>query len=212
MFEKVISKATKSNMELLRLLCKDYYLVGETGVALQLGHRQSLDLDFFTPMDIDTNLCIERLIEKGDFILEKKSPNTVIGIFEGTKVSFFKYPYPLLFSTKDFMGIKVADILDIACMKMDAISSRGSRRDFIDLYVICQQKRHLREILGFFREKYKSVNYNIIHILKSLTYFDDADKEPMPNLLIEIDWAKVKDFFESEVKEIKWGGNSGRQG
>ncbi|MEW6609934.1 MAG: nucleotidyl transferase AbiEii/AbiGii toxin family protein, partial [bacterium] len=202
MFEKVISKATKSNMELLSLLCKDYYLVGGTGVALQLGHRQSLDLDFFTPMDIDTNLCIERLIEKGDFILEKKSPNTVIGIFEGTKVSFFKYPYPLLFSTKDFMGIKVADILDIACMKIDAISSRGSRRDFIDLYVICQQKRHLREILGFFREKYKSVNYNIIHILKSLTYFDDADKEPMPNLLIEIDWAKVKDFFESEVKEI----------
>lgn len=97
----------------------------------------------------------------------------------------------------------MADSRDIGCMKIDAISSRGSKRDFIDLFFICQKIIPLEKLLRLFGKKYKSVSYNRMHILKSLSYFEDAEKEPMPKMIISINWEKVKPFFKKEVKKIK---------
>jgi len=183
-------------------LLKNFYLAGGTGVALQLKHRVSLDLDFFTKNDIDTKTLIQKIKIRGKFSIERETENTLIGIFNGTRVSFLKYDYPLLFDLKQITGVNVADLRDIGCMKIDAISSRGTKRDFIDLFFICREAISLKNLLSLFKKKYKSVNYNMIHILKSLTYFEDAENNPMPKMTVPVSWQEVKSFFKEEIRKI----------
>ncbi|MCK4308846.1 MAG: nucleotidyl transferase AbiEii/AbiGii toxin family protein [Candidatus Atribacteria bacterium] len=99
-------------------------------------------------------------------------------------------------------GIKVADLRDIGCMKIDAISSRGTKRDFIDLFFICKEVISLKNLLSLFKRKYKSVNYNMMHILKSLAYFEDAENNPMPKMTVPASWQEIKSFLKKEIKKI----------
>lgn len=126
--QEIIPKKTKADLEILtkEAVFKNFYLAGGTGAALQLKHRVSLDLDFFTKKDIDTKALIQKIKTLGKFSIEKETNNTLIGVFNGTRVSFLKYAYPLLFDLKQIKEIKVADLRDIGCMKIDAISSRLS--------------------------------------------------------------------------------------
>jgi predicted nucleotidyltransferase component of viral defense system len=203
--QEILSRKTKNNLaELKRAnILSNFYLAGGTGLALKLRHRISLDLDFFTKEDIDTKILIQKIKNLGRFSVEKESESTLIGIFEGTRITFLKYDYPLLFPLKEFEGIEVADERDIGCMKISAISSRGTKKDFIDLYFLCQKIISLKELLKLFKKKYKSVDYNLMHILKSLVYFEDAEKDPMPKMIIPISWEEVKKFFKAEIKKIK---------
>ncbi|GAI39212.1 unnamed protein product [marine sediment metagenome] len=202
--QEIISKKTKANLEILtrEAVLKSFYLAGGTGVALQLKHRVSLDLDFFTKEDVDTKTLIQKLKTLEKFSIERETENTLIGIFNGTRLSFLKYNYPLLFDFREIKGIRIADLRDIGCMKIDAISSRGMKRDFIDLFFICKELISLKNILSLFKRKYKSVNYNMMHILKSLAYFEDAENNPMPRMIIPASWQEVKSFFKEEIRKI----------
>ncbi len=184
------------------LLIKNFYLAGGTALALQIGHRISQDLDFFTAEDFDESILIQKMPEVGDFQLEKKSEQTAIGILNGTKVSFIGYKYPILSPLKNISGVNVADIIDIACMKIDTISSRGAKRDFIDVYFIAKEIIPLKEIFGFFEKKYATINYNMMHIKKSLVFFDDAESDPMPQMLKPADWEEIKSFFKKEAVNL----------
>jgi len=177
--QEIISKKTKANLEILTRenLLKNFYLAGGTGAALQLKHRVSLDLVFFTKKDIATKTLIQKIKTRGKFSIERETENTLIGIFNGTRVGFLKYDYPLLFDPKQIKRINVADFRDIGCMKIDAVSSRGMKRDFIDLFFICKELISLKSLLSLFKKKYKSVNYNIIHILKSISSSKEYQKE-----------------------------------
>jgi len=204
MLQKIISKRTKANLEILtkEAVLNNFYLAGGTGAALQLKHRVSLDLDFFTKEDIDTKTLIQKIKTLEKFSIERETENTLTGIFNGTRVNFLKYDYPLLFNLKQIEEINVADLRDIGCMKIDAISSRGTKRDFIDLFFICKELISLNNLLSLFKRKYKNVNYNMIHILKSLVYFEDAENNPMPMLIVHISWQEVKSFFKEEIRKI----------
>ncbi len=203
--QKILSKKTKANLETLKKenILGNFYLAGGTGLALQLRHRLSLDLNFFTKKDIDTKILIQKIKKLGKFSIEKEDENSLIGRFKETRITFLKYDYPCLFSFKNFQGIKVADSRDIGCMKISAVSSRGNKKDFIDLFFICQKLISLEKLLKLFAKKHKSVNYNTMHILKSLVYFEDAEKDPMPKMIIPVSWKEIKKFFKREVKEIK---------
>jgi len=205
MSQKILSRKTKINLEILRKsgMLRDFYLAGGTGAALQLKHRLSLDLDFFTEKNIDIKILVQKIKKLGRFSIEKEAQNSLISIFQGTRITFLKYDYPCLFPFKDFEGIKVADLRDIGCMKISAISSRGIKKDFIDLFFICQEIILLKSLLRFFKKKYESVDYNMIHILKSLVYFEDAEKDPMPKMIIPVSWKEVKSFSKEEIKKIK---------
>jgi len=96
------------------------------------------------------------------------------------------------------LDVAVADPRDIACMKISAIASRGTKRDFIDLYV-STQRFGLADVLQLFGRKYQQAGYQRMHILKSLVFFEDADKDPMPDLLVTLDWNDVKQFFLRET-------------
>ena len=183
-------------------LLSQFYLAGGTAVALHLGHRLSADLDFFSTLEFDESILIQKLSSLGTFHVEKKAEQTVIGILENTKLSFIGYKYPLLKVLKTVMGVQVADIRDIACMKIDTIASRGAKRDFIDLYFIVQEAMPLPDILKCFKQKYASIHYNMMHIKKSLVYFVDAESEPLPHMIKQVHWGEVKAFFQEQVAKL----------
>jgi len=202
--QEVISKNTQDCLALLdkRKILKDFYLAGGTGLALQLNHRISIDLDFFTSKNFNPEKLREKIKNLGKFSVEKEEEDILIGIFNKTRISFFVYNYPALFSFKKFHGISVADPRDIGCMKISAIASRGSKKDFVDVFFICQKVISLQKLLKLFEKKYKEVDYNMTHILKSLVCFEDAEKDPMPKMLIKVSWKDIKKFFQEEIKKL----------
>lgn len=207
MFGQVLSKDAKNSLAVLgesRLL-KNAYMAGGTALALQIGHRLSVDFDFFIPEEFNENILVQRIKKLiPDFELEKTEWGTILGNIKRTRFNLFFYIYPLLFKSHDFLGIRVADIKDIAPMKIAAISDRGTKRDFIDLYFIVAKENifSLKETLELYDKKFKLLRQNRMHILKSMCYFDDAEKEKMPRMLKDVSWKEVKKFFNNEVKKL----------
>jgi hypothetical protein len=178
-----------------------FYLAGGTGLALRLGHRRSNDLDFFSPDVMDPEQLIRKLRTLPGFAVAALAPDTLHATIKRTKVSFLAYPYPVLFPYATFLGVSVADPREIAYMKLAAIASQGVRRDFIDLYFVA--KRHgIPQVLEWFQQKYAQVSYSLTHLLKSLSYFEVADKHPMPDMLAPLAWEEVKQFFSNEASRL----------
>lgn len=188
MFEKILSKDAKNSLGSLAQseLLKSAYLAGGTALALQLGHRYSYDLDFFTPEKFDERILTQRITELfPNFSLEKKDRGTILGYLGEIRFSLFFYKYPLLFKNHKFLGTNIADIKDIATMKIVTIANRGTKRDFIDLYFIFNEAKivTLEESLKLYDKKFKALSQNKIHILKSLVYFQDADRDKSPKMI-----------------------------
>ena len=201
MSQEIISKETKDSLEILKRsgLLNDFYLAGGTALALQANHRFSDDLDFFTQKEFNPEILLQKIKGLGSFSVEKLEELTLIGIFNKTKISFLGYNYPLLKSLKEIEGTDVADISDVGCMKLSAICSRAAKKDFIDLFFIIKQIP-LKELLILFQTKYAEVNFNQTHLLKSLTYFEDAENNPMPEMIIPVSWGEVKRELEKAIK------------
>ncbi|MEK7376036.1 MAG: nucleotidyl transferase AbiEii/AbiGii toxin family protein [Candidatus Margulisiibacteriota bacterium] len=204
MFEQVLPGNTKEILALLEgsEIVKNAYLAGGTALALQMGHRISYDLDFFTQEEFNEEKLLSEIRKISDFKPEKISWRTILGTFKDVKFSIFYYEYPLLFPPGIFGQIKVVDISDIAAMKLAAAASRGTKRDFVDLYFICKDHLALDECIKLYGRKYKNLDDVKVHLMKSLIFFNDADPEEMPHMLKECKWEKVKQFFISEVKKI----------
>lgn len=200
MHEETLSENTRIVLEKIAPIAMPFYLAGGTALALELGHRISVDLDFFSKNTFSVSLLMEQLNTLGNLKIEDQSENTFNGSLDGVKISFFYYPYPLLFSTKEYGGVFLADERDIGAMKVQAISSRGNKKDFVDLFVLLKLYS-LKELLNFFNKKYEKFNYNQLHILKSLVYFFDADLDPEPIYINIISWTEVKIFIKNIVDE-----------
>lgn len=206
MFEKVLPKNSKEILTALSRspFFRDAYLAGGTAAALQLGHRLSRDLDFFSPRDFEENALIQHLGSLGNFKLDRLDWKTVLGFFRGVKFSYFFYQYPLLEPLLLYRGIKIASLADIAAMKINAVTGRGSRRDFVDLYfIITQTPTPLSRCLDLYDQKYRNLAQNRVHLEKSLVYFDDAEEEPLPEMRQPADWEEIKKFFLKEVGSLK---------
>lgn len=160
-----------------------------------------MDLDLFRQTVFESAELRDRLVGLHGLRNVELSRGTVHLELHGVKVSVLVYPYPLLFPPSMFDGLTVADPRDIACMKLDAIGSRGARRDFVDLYAAAEIYG-LPAIFQWFAEKYAAAPYNRAHLLKALTYFVDAEQEPLPDMLIPLDWPIVKKYFAHEVPRL----------
>ncbi len=182
-------------------LLKAFYLAGGTGLGLHIGHRRSRDLDFFIPDPFDADGVIDKLRGLQGLHILEKGEATLHTTIADTKVSFLRYPYPLLFAPELFSGVNVADLRDIACMKLSAIAGRGARRDFIDLHAVAQEYG-LAQILTWSEEKFRQVSYSRVHLLKSLTFFEDARKDPMPDMLAPLSWSEVEDYFSGQAPKL----------
>lgn len=205
MYTNILTEKQKSVLELLDTipLIQDFYLAGGTALALFYGHRESIDFDFFKEESFVVDEVIDTIIQKNNVKIKFKKPDTLLLSINEISCSFFKYPYPLLKGTLKFKNcFNLASIEDIAAMKISAISTRGTKRDFIDLYFICNKDFSLQEIIKFYQKKFTVLNHELYHIYRSLIYFDDAESDPMPNMFEKVEWKEVKEFFQKETKKL----------
>lgn len=177
-----------STLELIQTLQADsmlqeFLLVGGTALSLQIGHRISIDIDFFTQNEFDTRELLEYLEQTYTFQLQYIHKNTLKGIINGVFVDLIRHNYRLIATPVSVSTIRMASIEDIAAMKLNAVAGNGTRvKDFIDIYFLLQ-KYSFSELIGFYCTKYE--NRNDFQILKSLTYFNDIIVEDWPNMYLE---------------------------
>jgi predicted nucleotidyltransferase component of viral defense system len=179
----------------------NFVLVGETALSLQIGHRKSIDLDFFTIVDFESSFLINQLLENYNLIVRNQTAQSLVGVIDGVKVDFIRFRYPFGKPIVEIEGVRMLSVEDIAPMKLDAVSGRVKKKDFYDLYFLLQ-KFNLREILNLYSEKFK--HQTDFHVIKSLSYFEDAESEPDPIVFEEgLSWEKVKKTILYALENLK---------
>lgn len=173
-------------------------LVGGTALALQYGHRQSIDLDFFGALPEDKDELVEMTRRVGNVLVTNRSKMIVQTVVNQVKVDFVDYSrYAWIDDPVQGDGFLLASDKDIAAMKVSAIIGRGTRKDFIDLYVLLQHYS-LTEILEFYKQKYPE--FSEYRALLSMTYFEDAEMQDMPKMFIDTPWDEMKSTIIQAVK------------
>lgn len=200
MFEQALSNDTKPNLAAVgkTALATQFYLAGGTALSLHLGHRLSYDLDFFTSDHFNIDQILSTLKSLGKVDISQATNDTFNGQLNGSPISFFIYPYPVLQPFSIHEGTQIASITDIAAMKVDAITRRGKKRDFIDLYFIAQHSIPLSQAMENYFLKFSGFNISRSHVIKSLSYFRDAEGDDMPEMIKPVIWQNVKKYFQKE--------------
>jgi len=204
----ILPRSTKKALDFLSMQpwLKDspWYLAGGTALALQAGHRRSVDLDFFSE---DKSFVNEDLL--GEFASVKEwslsvdRKNTIYGELFKAKISFIALPFFVPKHEPLFLGsVRILHQRDIAVMKVIAISQRGRKRDFFDLYWCAKHLEPLEDTIKRLPEQYPSIAHDYHHILKSMVYFEDAESDPAPDIYFDASWKTVKAFFTKEIPAI----------
>lgn len=205
MFLSVLDRRRIGLLKKLGFLKKHgFYLAGGTALALQIKHRTSLDFDFYTEKEFDPRKLREKFDEEFEEVREIHIAEDTLGLeVDGIGISFFRYPYPLVKPLQKIESAYLASLEDIAAMKIIAISQRGKRRDFIDIYFLIKDFG-LRKIIDLTRKKYPM--FNVYVGLQGLVYFKDADEdleEGRFRLLREVNWEEIKNHILKEVNKIR---------
>ncbi len=191
--------------ELLKKLCKepfisDFALAGGTALSLILGHRISVDLDFFTLKSFDPEyihlslLKYKYKVDKDDII---KTGNTLNCQIDNVKVQFLGHLYKQLRPTEEAEGVRLYSLEDITAMKVNAVCNRGAKKDFWDLNELLKNN-DLSKLIDLFKEKYDIDN--IAHVLASLSYFQDAERDNDPIVIKKISWTEVKQNINKHIQ------------
>lgn len=179
------------------------YLAGGTALALLLGHRRSVDLDWFSPEHIDHPEALAAALHAAGIRLTaiRFAKGTIHGLVDGVNVSVFTYPYPLIASAIEWpeTSCRLASLPDIAAMKLSAVVGRGSRKDLIDIHALRANGMSLQQMLSCYATKFSTDD--VSSVLYSLTYFDDAEEERMPVMLSGTKWSVVKADLTRWVRE-----------
>ncbi len=186
------------------LAASHWYLAGGTALALQTGNRKSFDLDFFTEeKNFDEKKLLARFLGNTNWFTDVEEKNTIYGELYKAKVSFIAYPFFVPQQKPLHYGVVcVLQQIDIAVMKIIAISQRGRKRDFFDLYWCAHHVEPVEKIIERLKVQYPSVAHDYHHILKALVYFEDAENDPDPVIYFDASWKKVKSFFRKEIPAI----------
>ena len=178
-------------------------LVGGTALALQLGHRSSIDLDLFGTIEEDTNLTTEVLERIGPTIPGKCSACIKTYRVCGVKTDIVGYDrYPWIDAPVIEDGLRLASPKDIAAMKVNAIQGRGTRKDFVDMYFLIH-RYGLDQVMQFYKAKYPE--HSEYRAMLSLTYFEDAEQAPMPEMFVDVSWEKMKQEILKAVEAYNNG-------
>ena len=196
-----LSTLDTTTLELLRqlqripALCKTR-LVGGTALALQIGHRKSIDLDFFGKIEVEKDELVIALEQIGALTVLKESPRIHIYLLNNVKIDIVDYQYSWVDDVVVKQGIRMASLKDIAAMKVTAIIGRGTKKDFVDIAFLLRYFS-MNDILDFYSQKYP--DGSIFMAMKSLAYFDDAEEDIMPYMLTDITWENIKQQILSNI-------------
>lgn len=204
---KALTSATRDAFQLLNELelTNDFYLAGGTGLALHLGHRFSVDLDFFSEdanaVGPDQRSTLRAFLDDPTLEITYDKDSTFVVIWRGVGVSFFRLNlYPLVQPTFLVNNIRLASVEEIGAMKLAALINRGTRKDMVDLYFILQQVS-LDDLFQVSAVKYAKVRSFPVSAVRALSYFDDAESLPMPQMIDKTPWSKMKKFIEAKAVE-----------
>ena len=173
-------------------------LVGGTALALQYGHRSSVDLDFFGNVEATTEELSQSLGQVGTVTLLGQGKMIKGFTVDGVRIDIVNYAYPWLEEAVEEDGLRLASPVDIAAMKVYAIENRGSRKDFIDMYFLLKHYS-MDEILSFYKCKYPE--HSEFVALRSMTYFEDAESFAMPKMYADLDWEELKHSIIAVVND-----------
>ncbi len=175
------------------------YLAGGTSLALQIGHRISIDLDFFTDKEFETSIMSE-FPEKYEVNLLNK--NSIEIFSQNTKVFFFYFAFPLKYPVNKIENLRFANSIDVGLMKLLALQGRSTRKDIIDLYYIDKEVMHLEKLLDLFETHYPKESFNSYKSLKQIIDFSKLENEPNPRMFRDdFDWEECKDVVSKKVSE-----------
>ncbi len=204
--EVITSEQKKAIQQLGNLIQKmNFYLGGGTAVAIHLGHRKSVDLDWFTNESIPDPMMLAQELRdhKINFKTEQIARGTLHGTINNVRISFIEFRYSLLkkLALLNTFKCSLASLEDLASMKLSAVAQRGAKKDFVDIYAIGIKHLPLNNNVILLSKKFHVKD--IAHVLYGLVYFDDAEKEKMPEMLWKVDWNTVKKTITEWVKKIK---------
>jgi hypothetical protein len=185
---------------------RGFYLAGGTALAIQLGHRRSVDLDWFSASAIEPMTLAADLRDAGVPVdVTDVGEGTLHGTAEGVKLSFLEYRYANLVPPIEWpeYEVRLAGPEDLACMKLSAIGGRGSRKDYLDIFALGRERFTLDEMLELYGRKYGVSDVG--HLVYALTYFDDAEQEDPPEMLWQVEWDDVRRTIERWVLEYVRG-------
>lgn len=181
-----------------------FYFAGGTALALQIGHRISVDFDLFSSEDIDKSLLqkVKRVFEDFTVSLSINNLNELTVFVQNVKITFLKYPFPLM---KDFVsldGIPALSVVEIAATKAYAIGRRGTYKDYVDLYfIISEGHSSLKEIIDLADKKFDS-EFNSRLFLEQLIFMDDIDDIEVKLLKNAVSKEIILDFFTQQARDF----------
>jgi hypothetical protein len=205
-YDEILTARQRKALHLLgpTTATRDFYLAGGTAIALHLGHRRSVDFDWFLEDRIADPLRLAGEIrdEGLPFRSGQVARGTLYGSLYGVRVSFLEFHYPMLdpLVTWPEYGCRLAGLRDLASMKLSAITQRGSKKDFIDLYALGKSGQTLPDMLAWYGEKFGVKD--IAHVLYALAYFDDAESERMPRMFWTAPWNQIKRTIQGWVQDL----------
>ncbi len=173
-------------------------LVGGTALALQIGHRKSIDLDIFGTLSLDPVELTQELQSYGNVSMRAVGRRIHRFVIRGVQIDIVQYEYPWLDEPVIDAGLRLATLQDISAMKLAAITNRGSKKDFIDIFFLLE-RFSLKQMLSLYKAKFPEGDAFIV--LKSLVFFEDAEEDPIPNMLQPITWNDAKQCIIECVRE-----------
>jgi len=203
LFKETVATSTLELLESLMAIpeLSDFALVGGTNLALRFGHRISVDIDLFSNKPFDSNDIVPVLLNNyPSLLITSQKKSSLQCWISDIKVDIVLHEYPYLQPVDIISGLRLASTSDIVAMKLNAVSQRGARKDFWDIAELLDQYS-LEDMLQFFSSKYKM--YEVFHIVRSLSYFDDADNMPAASVipLKNISWTDVKNKIQVAIKK-----------
>jgi predicted nucleotidyltransferase component of viral defense system len=194
-------------LELLKKLQKipllnNLRLVGGTALALQLGHRRSVDLDFFGNIETTGLQIADELFTNGyeDVAVRYDTKNIKILFVNKVKIDIVNYRYEWIEPCIETESVRMAGLKDIAAMKLSAITNRGTKKDFVDIYFLLQHFS-IQQMLDLYQQKY--TDSSIFNVIRSMTYFVDAEENIMPKMLVPVQWENIKSTIRQVVEQCK---------
>ena len=191
----------------------EFRLVGGTSLALQVGRRKSVDIDFFCEKEFDNRklqFFLQKTFER--FVLDWQNNEGFVARVDDVKVDFFNWHIPFIYPLIEIDNIRMADKREIAAMKMEAITGRKEKKDFVDVAVLLREYE-FKELLSAFKIRYPFISHKFV--IESLTAIDFADESVNPEMIIDYKWKDVKKDIQTnveryfltqlaEAEKIKW--------
>ncbi|MDO8619667.1 MAG: nucleotidyl transferase AbiEii/AbiGii toxin family protein [Candidatus Daviesbacteria bacterium] len=204
MRQEALTEKAKEILPALRNF-NNFYLAGGTALALQIGHRISVDFDLFSEKEIDKNLFpkVRKIFYGNKIELSVNNPDELTVFIDGLKITFLKYPFPLIFDLVDYEGIGLLNVKEIAATKAYTINRRGSFKDYADLFFIVSKKHAtLEEIIEISGKKYDN-EFNSRLFLEQLIYLEDIEEAKIEFLKESATKKEIEALFIEEIKRIK---------